>query len=191
MRVNYHTSRLLGYWPNYLVLYGFHGEVGDLQLQADNPWEVTDTGNAQAKIDGNTLTLHYWITDRPQVIHTNHLNIVILTQAYAERWWPLPDGSFLCGPDLVLEDGTISETGVLPCYEIRNAELGIRNHAAPHTQQIALEWEDAGCCRIDRRLAHSNFQYPNFQPPSINSVVTSTTAGMRRALIWPSRSTRR
>ena len=112
-------------------------------------WQVGVTGNAQTKIDGNTIRLHYWITDRPQIIRTNHLNLVILTQAYAERWWPRPDGSFLCGPDLILEDGTISETGVFPFYEIRNGELGIRIHAArtsaqpPHgtPQQIALDWE--------------------------------------------------
>jgi beta-galactosidase len=142
VRINYHTSRLLGYWSNTLVLYGFHGEVSDLQLQADSPWEVGDSGNARVTTTDDTLTVHYWITDRPQIIRTNHLNLVILTQAYAERWWLRPDGSFLCGPDLVLEDGTIRETGVFPCYEIRNGELGIRIHAARTTpQQIALDWE--------------------------------------------------
>ena len=139
MRVNYHTSRILGYWPNYLVIYGFHGEVGEMQLQAGAAWHVIEAGNAQTTIDGHTINVHYWITDRPQIIRTNHLNIIILTEAYAERWWPLPDGSFLCGPDLVLEDGTISETGVFPFWEMRNSELGIRN--APHGAQITLEWE--------------------------------------------------
>ncbi len=170
VRVNYHTSRLLGCFVGrdvfpqeardfvssgpvtdlpYLVLYGFHGEVGELQLQAGSPWEVGDPGNARITTTENTLTLRYWITDRPQVIQTNHMNIVILTQAYAERWWPLPDGAFLCGPDLVLEDRTVSEAGVLPFYEIRNGECGMRNHAARTSAQpprgtqhaIALEWE--------------------------------------------------
>jgi beta-galactosidase len=142
VRVNYHTSRLLGYWPNYLVLYGFHGEVGDLQLQADEPWEVGDAGNARVTVTDNTLTLHYWTTDRPQVIQANHLNIVILTQAYAERWWPRPDGSFLCGPDLVLEDGTVSEAGIFPYWEMRNSEFRIQKPELRTTQYaVSLEWE--------------------------------------------------
>jgi hypothetical protein len=73
------------------------------------------------------------------VIHINHANLVILTQAYAERWWPLSDGSFLCGPDLVLEDGTVSQIGGLPIYEVRNAELRLRT--AQRVPAIALEWE--------------------------------------------------
>jgi hypothetical protein len=161
VRVNYHTSRLLGYWPvgqdgilpervntsPYLVLYGFHGEMGDVQLQAAEAWQVIEAGNAQIKIDNCTINVHYWITDRPQIIRTNHLNLVILTQACAERWWPLPDGSFLCGPDLVLDDGTIGETGIFPFWEIQNptgtlrsSERGIRSRAT-HRPQIALEWE--------------------------------------------------
>ena len=139
VKLIYHTSRILGDWRNCLVLYGFHGEVGDIQLEAGAAWQLIEAGNAQTTIDGHTINVHYWITDRPQIIRTNHLNIIILTQAYAERWWPLPDGSFLCGPDLVLEDGTVRESEVLTCYEIRNAELGMRNK--PRAPRIALAWE--------------------------------------------------
>ncbi len=167
MRVNYHTSRLLGGWPNHLVLYGFHGEVGDLQLQAAEAWQVSDAGNAQTQINGNTITAHYWITERPQIIRLNHLNIVILTQAYAERWWPLPDGSFLCGPDLVLDDGTFSETGMFPYWEIRNSELAnsrgydaVRN--ARRTSQITLEWETLAVAELtdDWLTPTSNIEHP-------------------------------
>lgn len=149
VRINYHTSRLLGYWPDYLVLYGFHGEVGDLQLQAAEAWQVIDAGHAHTTIRDQTLTVRYWITDRPQIIQTNLLNIVILTQACAERWWSMPDGSFLCGPDLVLDDGTISETGVVPFWEIRNSAATL-HRAEPEVRQRlprttprapALDWE--------------------------------------------------
>jgi hypothetical protein len=176
VRVNYHTSRLLGHFVGrvdnspgqvgnlpYLVLYGTHGEVGDLQLQADTAWQMIDRGNVQTKIDDLAITVHYWITDRPQIIRTNHLNIVILTQACAERWWPLPDGSFLCGPDLVLEDGTISETGVMPFYEIRNGELGIGNHAPRTTPYlIPLEWETLSVAELadDWLTPTANIQHP-------------------------------
>lgn len=139
VRVNFHTSRILGCWPNHLVIYGFHGEAGELQLQADNAWIVGEAGNARITAVDNTLTLRYWVADRPQVIQTNHLNIIILTQAYAERWWPLTDGSFLCGPDLVLDNGTISESGRLPFYEIRNGELGMQKEN--RTPAISLVWE--------------------------------------------------
>jgi hypothetical protein len=139
VRLNFHTSRLLGYWPNHLVVYGFHGEVGDLQLQAAEAWQVIDAGNAQTNVDGHALTIHYWITDRPQIIRTNQLNVIILTQAYAERWWPMPDGSFLCGPDLVLVDGTVSESGVLPYWELKNSEFRIQR-ASPG-RIITLDWE--------------------------------------------------
>ena len=39
----------------------------------------------------------------------------------------------------MLEDGTVSEAGVLPFYEIWNGELGMRN--ARRDKQIALDWE--------------------------------------------------
>lgn len=167
VRVNYHTSRILGYWSNYLVLYGFHGEVGDLQLQAKEAWQTKETGNAQARIDGKTITFRYWITDRPQIICTNQLNIIILTQAYAERWWPQPDGSFLCGPDLALEDGTIGETCVFPTWEIRNSELGIPPgrcavRAAQNTPDITLEWETLDIAELtdDWLTPTSSIQHP-------------------------------
>ena len=145
VRVNYHTSRLLGHFVGqvgslpYLVFYGFHGEAGDVQLQSKEAWHVIDAGNAQTTIDGQTLTVHYWITDRPQIIHTSHLTIVILTQAYAERWWPMPDGTCLCGPDVVLEDGTVSETGVWPSWELKKSEF--RSQKTRSEQRIALNWE--------------------------------------------------
>ena len=64
--------------------------------------------------------------------------------ARAERWWPLKDGSFLCGPDLVLDDGTLSETGVTPFYEVQHAECRITRHSSLVTRQpsaIYLAWE--------------------------------------------------
>jgi hypothetical protein len=160
VRVNYHTSRILGYWPNYLVLYGFHGEVGEVQLQSDKAWHVIDTGNAQAKIAGNTLAVHYWITDRPQIIRTNHINLVVLMQACAERWWPLPDGTFVCGPDLVLDDGRVSESGMLPCWELKNSEFRIQNES--RSAQISLDWETLSVAELAANwlTPTSNIQHP-------------------------------
>lgn len=146
VRVNYHTSRLLGLWSNTLVCYGFEGEVGSMQLHADSDWDVIDWGNARGSVDGHTLTVKYWITDRPTIIRTNHLTLVFITQSRAERWWPRNDGSFLGGPDLVLDDRAISKTGVRPTYRIQESEARIETifHASPimhHPPSIQLDWE--------------------------------------------------
>ncbi|CAG0967130.1 hypothetical protein GPROT1_01269, partial [Gammaproteobacteria bacterium] len=68
----------------------------------------------------------------------------LLTQSRAERWWPLAAGSFLCGPDLVLDDGTISETGIAPFYEVRNATCRVLKQSPRTTHyasRITLKWE--------------------------------------------------
>ena len=140
VRVNYHSSRILGYWPQTLVCYGFHGEAGEMQLQADTSWQVTADGNARVVAEDNTITIRYWITDRPTLIRTNHLTIVFLVQERAERWWPMKDGSFSCGPDLALEDGTISQTGVKPFYTVTTDD-GLQTAVDTPSTGIALEWE--------------------------------------------------
>ncbi|MBP7687233.1 MAG: beta-galactosidase [Thermoflexales bacterium] len=178
VRVNYHTSRLLGLWSNTLVCYGFEGEVGSLQLHAETDWQVSDWGNARGTLDGHTLTIKYWITDRPTIIRTNHLTIVLLTQARAERWWPLADGSCVCGPDLVLDDGTLSETGITPFYKVQNSECRVYNHATRTTQyasRITLDWET-----LDVTEFSSNWLTPTSSiqhPTSLESLGTDLGYG--------------
>jgi hypothetical protein len=111
-----HTSRLLGWWPSgagdTLVLYGFEGEVGRLELLAPSPWMVLDPDGCAVDVAGERLAVRYWIGKRPTVVRTatnsQTLTIVLLTQAHAERWWPLGDEGFLCGPDLVTGDSLLA-----------------------------------------------------------------------------------
>ena len=125
--LRYHTSRLLGFWPgettDTLVLYGFAGEVGKVAVgSGGGAGETGSGGDTETQRHGDTKTIadnrpalqrhesafDYWITERPSVtkleIGGRSLNIVLLTTERAERFWPLRDGSFICGPALVTED---------------------------------------------------------------------------------------
>ncbi|MBK9940235.1 MAG: beta-galactosidase [Kouleothrix sp.] len=112
LTLEYHTSRVLGFWPgaagDTLVLYGSAGEVGQLQLRAvrdDLRLVGSIPSNVQPSALSAQLAVRYWITDQPTVLRAlagdRPLAIVLLTQARAERWWPVP-GGFVCGPHLVL-----------------------------------------------------------------------------------------
>ena len=108
----YHTSRILGFWPgettDTLVLYGFAGEVGRLAVRSGRGEGETAATNSPALKRREEVSLDYWVTERPSVtkfeIGGRSLNIVLLTTERADRFWPLRDGSFLCGPALVTED---------------------------------------------------------------------------------------
>lgn len=157
--LEYHTARILGFWQapagDTLVLYGRAGEVGQLQLNIeDGAWKIEQEAgnNLQSSILNRQLRLDFWITDRPTVLRSHAgeraLTVVLLTQARAERWWPLADGSWLCGPDLLIEqDGELQATrrGVAPFYRL--AADGRLSRFEPPTPAerapapIALEWE--------------------------------------------------
>lgn len=106
-----HTSRLLGYWPSAagdtLVFYGFEGEVGRVELLAAGRWQVLDAAGCRVDADDGRLALRYWIGRQPigvrAAVDDRPVMVVLTTQALAERWWPLGDGHFLCGPDLVTD----------------------------------------------------------------------------------------
>ena len=72
----------------------------------------------------------------------------LIAQARAERWWPLADGSCLCGPDLVVEqDGAplAERRGVAPFYRLAaDGRLSTFEPPAPAERApapIALEWQ--------------------------------------------------
>ena len=108
--------------PPLLVCYGFPGEVGRLQLRSRQPWQVIDAGDARVTADGRDLTVNGCVTDRPQVVRTDQAMIVLLTQQRAERWWPRAGGA-LCGPDLVMEDGSVSAAGIRPFYQFTDGRF--------------------------------------------------------------------
>lgn len=149
-QLRYHTGRILGYWPGMLVCYGFPGEVGALELLGAAPWELLDDGGARVAVDGARVTVRYWITDRPTVVRMRGLSVVLLSEARAERWWPLPDGAFACGPDLVLADGTATP-GLRPEYRV---DAGGRLSAqGARAGEIALEWETMHVAELDADAA--------------------------------------
>ena len=153
-----HSWRILGWWPNegaapLLVCYGFHGEQGQLQLRSQQPWQIIDAGAAEVTLDGQDLNVRAWVTDRPQAVRTDQATIVLLTQQRAERWWP-GDGSALCGPDLTLDDGSVSATGIRPFYRFENGVLSLATGAAtpaapPRAEEIALTWEAVGVAELE------------------------------------------
>ncbi|MCB9133424.1 MAG: beta-galactosidase [Anaerolineales bacterium] len=152
-----HTWRLLGWWPQddgppLLVCYGFPGEVGQLQLRSRQPWQVLDAGSASVTTDGDDLTVHGWVTERPQVVRTDHATVVLLTQMRAERWWP-QDGGALCGPDLVMDDGSVSVAGIRPFYQFADGRFAEFDDRAPAPQpparEIALFWEAIGVAELE------------------------------------------
>ncbi len=104
-----HTSRLLGFWPSQdgdtLVFYGCEGEAGRLELLTGGAWTLLDADGCAATVDGSRLALRYWLGRHPTVVRAaadgRALHIVLLTQFYAERWWPIGPHGFLCGLHLV------------------------------------------------------------------------------------------
>ena len=171
-----HTSRLLGLWSapagDTLVLYGFEGEVGRLELMGNRPWTVLDPDRCSVDAADNQLAVRYWIGDRPTVVRVLAgdwpLSIFLLTQARAERWWPLGDHGFLCGPDLVVEDGVAADAarvdthGCYPYWHFSaDGEVpptSLRAHRNAITQLSAsqpgcLGAPDAARTRCRRRLA--------------------------------------
>jgi hypothetical protein len=93
-----HSLRLLGFWPgdeeDVLAVYGFEGEVGQVELAAPagSAWRVTDAGDEQVLIDGRRLVVRTWIKQHPRYLRVaidgRPLRLVLLTQALAERWDP-------------------------------------------------------------------------------------------------------
>ncbi|MEM8532255.1 MAG: hypothetical protein AAGF95_15525, partial [Chloroflexota bacterium] len=137
-------------------------EVGQLQLstQAGQRWSVLAESSARCTADEQILHLHYWISDRPTVVHAKvarNLIIVLLTEARAARWWPIGEAGFVCGPHLALLDETqastnelaieIDQRGVQPCYWMGNdgqLELLDLHQAQENTSPIVwrqLNWQ--------------------------------------------------
>ncbi len=115
----YHSGRILGYWPatagDTLVMYGFPGEMGQLMLRLahasgtyDDPaWEVVEAGGARVTVSGDCLAIDYWIKQEPTHVRLRRLdgaqpghavNVLLLTQAHAERCWPVAGAGFMVGP---------------------------------------------------------------------------------------------
>ena len=132
LRLHHHTGRILGFWrrpaADVLVIYGFPGEVGSLSVEAmpdhqpqalddaDRPavrleWRE-ETPSVSGRVVGNELQVAYWLRAAPTVVRATiqragaaprDLLILLLTQAYAERCWPIGDLGFLLGPHVVNE----------------------------------------------------------------------------------------
>src|SRR5262249_49066032 len=147
--LEYHTSRILGFWryagTDVLVFYGSEGETGQLQLKIENEELSIEQAssieaNVQFTIYNSQFSLRYWIADRPTVVRMRagerHLMIVLLTTARAERFWPLSNGGYICGPHLLADaevDGRnlatlIDARGIAPFYYI---DLEGQTHTLP------------------------------------------------------------
>jgi hypothetical protein len=141
----FHSSRILGFWQYdadaVLVCYGAEGEVGQLQLRSDQaPFSSEPAAvdsNLRCHVQDDLCHIRYWIADRPAAVRLHAgertLTLVLLTQARAERCWPVGAG-FVCGPHLVLPEEDVQQTanerpseatrlcidrrGVLPFYTI-------------------------------------------------------------------------
>jgi beta-galactosidase len=144
--LHYHTGRLLGFWQqptrDVLVVYGQHGELGELALALPTEqWSLLDQATSVAVTpDKQALQLRYTIADHPTVVRVGYgereLHLVLLTQARAERLWPLRDGSFLCGPHYVVEDAgalRLDARGEQPIYQ-----LGLDGTVKVRASQAAL-----------------------------------------------------
>lgn len=128
LTLRYHTGRLLGFWrmagADVLVVYGYEGEKGRLSLLGES-WQMIEPDGVDCRVDGKELHLGYWLTDRPGVVRTATLTIILLTQARAERCWPAGERGFVVGPHFLgdyLEDdegrvtSQIDPRGVRPYY---------------------------------------------------------------------------
>jgi beta-galactosidase len=99
--------------------------VGLALIEADTSIQVTLSADSSSAVDPRLFRARYWIGERPRLARLDvggrELCLVLLSTPRAERWWPLADGRFLCGQDLVLEDSpgaSISSSGVLPFYAL-------------------------------------------------------------------------
>lgn len=133
-----HTGRILGFWQmverRVLIVYGFEGEAGQLALAGGN-WQVIDPGGADCQTQDDTLQIRYWLTDRPVVVKAKLLSpsgreageflLIFLTQARAERCWPVGEAGFVVGSHYLYgyesnTDGTLTveldRRGVSPFY---------------------------------------------------------------------------
>jgi len=130
LTLQHHTGRILGFWQwadrDVLVLYGFAGEQGEVQI-AGNNWQVSDQQftNCTLQLDDELLRLTYWVSDRPVVAQAmtegRLLQLVILNQARAERCWPVPEQGLMIGPDYVIPEDSkntirITTHGITPFY---------------------------------------------------------------------------
>lgn len=137
-----HTGRILGLWQmaerRVLIIYGFEGEFGQLAL-AGGDWQVIGAGGTDCRVQDDTLQIRYWLTDRPTVVQAiahsqpanlptcqpSNLTLILLTQARAERCWPVGEAGFVVGPHYLYgyeanADGTLTveldRRGVAPFY---------------------------------------------------------------------------
>ncbi|HEU5098564.1 MAG TPA: beta-galactosidase [Roseiflexaceae bacterium] len=186
--LEYHTSRILGFWQHaetdVLVCYGSEGEIGQLQLRIENAEFKIENGasienNLQCTIYNSQFHLRYWIADRPTVVRVRAgaraLLLILLTTARAERWWPLGDAGYVCGPHLLLDSNTeghnlellLDARGIAPFYQIsldgtlRLLASAPRLSVSPDlplslswaTHAVAERYEGAGWQPIERPLA--------------------------------------
>ncbi|MFN8480769.1 MAG: beta-galactosidase [Kouleothrix sp.] len=196
--LEYHTSRLLGFWQHpagdTLVFYGSAGEVGELQLHAEEAEFAPDSNvptNVELQAHSATFTLQYWLSEQPTIVRTRVgqrlLTIVLLTQARAERWWPLADGTFLCGPHLVTQDpaGTIGidGRGIAPFFRITAGgqirQIKPQATATPEIAPFALRWQRQAVAE-----AHSTAGWqPIAQPQPLEVLGCDLGYGWYRATI--------
>ena len=110
--LQYHTGRILAFWSltgrDILVLYGFEGEMGQVALKGGT-WHINQTDGTTCQVADDTLHVNYWLTDRPTIIQATidgrPLQIVLLTQARAERCWLVGEHGLLVGPHALYSDG--------------------------------------------------------------------------------------
>jgi beta-galactosidase len=91
--LRYHSGRILGFWPgeqsDTLVLYGFLGEVGELEIG-----RVEIEGLGHEGTESVDARLHYWVAEQPTEMvwaeGERTLRIVVLTEEQAS-WWEAGD----------------------------------------------------------------------------------------------------
>ncbi|MBC8163315.1 MAG: hypothetical protein H7Z42_19060, partial [Roseiflexaceae bacterium] len=197
----HHTSRILGLWPgahaDTLVLYGFAGEVGQAEFNTQHATldiQRDSSLNVEVDLRGSVALLRYWLTDRPTVVRLaaggRVLNVVLLTTERAERLWPLADGSFVCGPDLLAEDAAtrrVSERGLAPTYlfEPDAQQLQVRIERTQATRELALAWTTHA---VEEVFTNEGWQ-ELAQPRSLDELGTVYGYGWYRGLFETERAT--
>lgn len=206
-----HTGRILGFWrwPNHdvLVIYGSAGETGRLALadtrhtaanHADAATPTTAGWQLQATPPGvsghaanDGLYIEYWLHETPTVVRATRpsaagaerdLTILLLTQACAERCWPVGEAGFLLGPHVVNEaaldaDGTLharlDPRGSQPWYwvaadgRIREMSPDQETQALPPTVAPALGvWESATCLELEANEGWQPLGHPAVNAPN-------------------------
>ncbi|NNJ12529.1 beta-galactosidase, partial [Chloroflexales bacterium ZM16-3] len=105
-QIAYHSGRILGFWPasendessgerqDTLIIYGQMGEQGVLGLRSTDEdlamyIDASDQA-ARARIDGDTLHIHYWLSDFGSEVYVHFgervLTIQLMAQEQAELW---------------------------------------------------------------------------------------------------------